>query len=96
MDENPPLLVLDRIDARRNMARYYVMSIEPTLFSEVALVRHWGRLGTAGQRKLDLHATRDEAVAALQRLARSKLRRGYTTAARGMAAWRGQAIAVDG
>lgn len=43
------LVVLDRIDPARNMARYYVLSIEPTLFDDSSLVREWGGLdGVAG------------------------------------------------
>ena len=43
--DNPPflqVLVLDRVDRAKNMARYYVLSIEPTLFEEFTLVRRWG------------------------------------------------------
>ena len=37
-----------RIDNARNMARYYTLSIQPTLFGEV---RYWGRIGTRGGEK---------------------------------------------
>ena len=30
------------------MARFYAISVEPTLFAETALVRRWGRIGTSG------------------------------------------------
>jgi len=36
------VLVLERVDRTKNMARYYVLSVEPTLFAESALVRRWG------------------------------------------------------
>lgn len=38
---NPTLqvLVLERRDPALNMARFYVLSIEPTLFGDAALVR---------------------------------------------------------
>jgi hypothetical protein len=42
----PPV---ERIDARKNMARYYAMSIEPNLFGEACLIRRWGRIGASGQ-----------------------------------------------
>ncbi|WP_187399200.1 WGR domain-containing protein [Bradyrhizobium paxllaeri] len=29
----------------RNMARFYVLTIEPILFGDSALIREWGRLG---------------------------------------------------
>ncbi|MGY6251465.1 WGR domain-containing protein [Bosea thiooxidans] len=46
-EETPRLqmLVLDRSDPAQNMARFYVLAIEPTLFGDVALVREWGRRG---------------------------------------------------
>lgn len=73
------LLVLERLAPAANMARYYVLSIEPTLLEDsVALVREWGRIGAAGRRRLDLH--RDEAAAgeALEMWLKRKVRRGYT------------------
>ena len=42
------MLVLERRNASRNMARFYVLAIEPTLFGEMALVREWGRIGSMG------------------------------------------------
>jgi predicted DNA-binding WGR domain protein len=51
------MLVLERRNASRNMARFYVLAIEPTLFGEMALVREWGRIGSWGRRRLDLHLT---------------------------------------
>ena len=41
-------ILLERIDPSQNMARYYVLSIEPTLFGDSALVREWGRIGVTG------------------------------------------------
>jgi len=40
---------LRRIDPNRNMARFYTMSVQPTLFGEWALLREWGRIGSAGR-----------------------------------------------
>ena len=51
------VLVLERVDRTKNMARYYVLSVEPTLFAESALVRRWGRIGGAGRTRIDLHAS---------------------------------------
>ena len=42
-------LVLDRCDPTCNMARYYVLSIEPSLFGDATLIREWGRIGRPGQ-----------------------------------------------
>lgn len=77
--ENRPL-VLSRIDPARNMARFYALSLEPSLFGDVAVVRRWGRIGTRGRQAIALHADVSSAQAALERLARAKRRRGYRTA----------------
>jgi predicted DNA-binding WGR domain protein len=71
------LLVLDRIDDARNMARFYVLAIEPNLFDEVSLVREWGRLGANGRRRIELHPTRIAAKTALRKWLRQKMKRGY-------------------
>lgn len=74
------LLVLERRDPARNMARFYVLSIEPTLFGDVALVREWGRLGTQGRRRLDLFREHATASEALDTWLGRKVRRGYQVA----------------
>ena len=70
-------LVLERRDPARNMARFYVLTIEPTLFGDTALVREWGRLGGRGRRRLDLFDGHVQAVEALESWLRRKTRRGY-------------------
>jgi predicted DNA-binding WGR domain protein len=47
-------LVLDRCDPTCNMARYYVLSNEPSLFGDASLIREWGRIGRSGQRRVEL------------------------------------------
>lgn len=59
------------------MARFYCLSVERSLFGDVALVREWGRIGTRGKRRLDLFADAAKAEAALSKLAAAKVRRGY-------------------
>jgi predicted DNA-binding WGR domain protein len=71
-------LVLHRIDRDRNMARFYVMSIVPTLFGDTSLVRSGGCIGTRGREKLELFETTDEAAAARSKLAICKHKRGYS------------------
>jgi predicted DNA-binding WGR domain protein len=76
--DNPTLfqvLVLERVDRARKMARIYVLSIEPTLFEDLALVRRWGRIGTAGRTRIDLH--RPVAQIELKKWLNRKRRRGY-------------------
>jgi predicted DNA-binding WGR domain protein len=71
------VLVLDRIDEERNMARYYVLAIEPSLFGDTALIREWGRIGRGGKRRIDLYEGERQAVIALGDWLMRKMRRGY-------------------
>ena len=71
------VLVLERVDRTKNMARYYVLSVEPTLFAELSLVRRWGRIGGAGQTRIDLHASPPLAQIALNIWLERKRRCGY-------------------
>ncbi|WP_378941201.1 WGR domain-containing protein [Mesorhizobium sp. ANAO-SY3R2] len=66
-----------RIDASRNMARFYVLSVEPMLFGGASMLRHWGRIGTRGHQKIELFDNASEATAALGKLASAKRKRGY-------------------
>lgn len=81
MSHTPPPLVetrrFRRIDPARNMARFYMLSLEPTLFGEVAVLRHWGRIGTRGRQALNLCATRAEAETMLARQIARRRKRGY-------------------
>ncbi|MEZ2127883.1 MULTISPECIES: WGR domain-containing protein [unclassified Sinorhizobium] len=73
----PFQLYCQRTDQARNMARYYALSLQPTLFGETAVVRAWGRIGKRGGEKSEVFATEREAVSHFLRLARKKRRRGY-------------------
>ena len=83
MDQQPKdpdvlnVLVLERVDRTKNMARYYVLSVEPTLFAKSSLVRRWGRIGGAGRTRIDLHASLPLAQIALNTWLERKRRRGY-------------------
>ena len=71
-----------RIDAARNMARFYILSLQPTLFGAIALERHWGRIGTRGRHASRLFDTAEEAAAALNAQVKRRVRRGYAQADR--------------
>ena len=43
------MIHLHRVDPTRNMARFYTMALQPTLFGDWALLREWGRIGSAGR-----------------------------------------------
>jgi predicted DNA-binding WGR domain protein len=69
-------IVLERVDPAENMARYYVLSVEPTLFGNSALVREWGRIGSPGRRSQFFDQVAEAHIALDTWLAR-KTRRGY-------------------
>ena len=71
------VLVLEHIDRAKNMARFYALSIEPTLFEDLALVRRWGRIRSVGRERIDLHPSRPIAQIELKKWLDRKRRRGY-------------------
>ncbi|MCT4576392.1 MAG: WGR domain-containing protein [Donghicola sp.] len=73
----PTPLYLTRSDPSRNMARFYALSLEPTLFGEVSLVRNWGRIGTCGQVRTETFERPEAASAVFNHLRTLKLRKGY-------------------
>ena len=76
-DHRLQMLVLERRDPSRNMARFYVLAIEPPLFGDMALVRELGHIGSLGRRRLDLHPSVSSAAEALDVWLARKARRGY-------------------
>jgi predicted DNA-binding WGR domain protein len=80
-DPLPPIqrvVMLRRIDPEHRIARFYSLMVEVDLFGTVRLVRQWGRIGAVQGRELAQDfPTEEEAVAALERLAAAKRRRGY-------------------
>lgn len=73
----PYNLYIERVDPERNMARFYLLTIEPTLFGTPRLVRRWGRIGTAGQEKVHHFGREEEAVSLFLELLRIRRARGY-------------------
>ena len=71
---------LHRIDAVRNMARFYRLSVTPSLFGDICLVREWGRIGRPGRTRIDLYAREEDANGAFLALEQAKRRRGYCDA----------------
>lgn len=79
--KRPKLLLnnylLHRVDAARNMARFYAVSIEPNLWGEVSLVRRYGRIHTRGRVLIESFQSWGQAETRRAALVGSKLRRGY-------------------
>ena len=70
-------LYAERRDAARNMARFYALSIESTLFGDICLTRRWGRIGTRGQMRAMSFSQEEEALAYFAKIQRQKASRGY-------------------
>lgn len=69
---------LEKINPDLRQRRYYVMQIARTLFGEWCVIRHWGRIGTAGgQQMTDYVDTFEDAVLNLNALRKQKRKRGY-------------------
>jgi predicted DNA-binding WGR domain protein len=70
-------LVLTRIDAGKNMLRFYKLDVQPDLFGGWSLIREWGRLGRAGQVRMENYPTRGTADLAMVGHYTRKARKGY-------------------
>jgi predicted DNA-binding WGR domain protein len=73
-------IVLERVDPARNIARYYVLSIEPTLFGKHTLIRRWGRIGSLGRERHQFFGGEDasQAQVTLETWLARKRKRGYS------------------
>lgn len=71
------MIYLTKIDPARNMARFYVLDVQPDLFGEWALVREWGRIGRAGQSRRASFAEHGAVEAAFAREFKKRRSRGY-------------------
>lgn len=67
---------LRRIEPARNMARFYRVSIGPSLFGDFSVGREWGRIGTIGRVGVDLFEDEHAAYGALEASERTKRKRG--------------------
>ncbi len=72
------MLVLRKRIPERNMARFYCLSLEASLFGDTLLIARWGRIGTYGRRRAIIFGDLSSAREALEVQARSKVRRGYS------------------
>ena len=79
MSSEPNTFYAERHDPLRNMARFYDLSIEPTFFGELCVVRRWGRIGAHGRTMRHSFNGHAAALSFLADIARKKQRRGYVT-----------------
>jgi predicted DNA-binding WGR domain protein len=68
-------LVLHRIDPEQGIRRFYSLMIAKDLFGTIRLVRNWGRIGTKGQKMVEIYDSEIALVEALEAVARAKRRR---------------------
>lgn len=73
----PYHLYVERVDPDRNMARFYTLAIEPTLFGTPRLLRRWGRIGTSGRTMVHHFEREEDAVALFLDLLRERRAHGY-------------------
>lgn len=73
-------LYLTRVDADANMARFYELDVEPSLFGDWVLLRRWARIGTWGRMRLVTFRSQEAAQAGCEAQAGRKRRRGYRDA----------------
>ena len=79
MEHQPQSTYLERKYAQSNMSRFYEVTIAPTLFGELSVVRRWGRIGAKG-RTLELVFDDDiNARDYSRRITEVKLKRGYAS-----------------
>ena len=72
------MIFLTRIDPAQNMARWYVVGVQPTLFDKISVVCGWGRIGTAYERWRVLPVgSQEQADEMATRIVEKKTRRGY-------------------
>jgi predicted DNA-binding WGR domain protein len=67
---------------RRNINRFYVIEVMPSLFGDWTVMREWGRRGSPGTMRLDSYRRHDEAQSAEQRTISRRLKHGYITLTR--------------
>lgn len=73
-------VLLHRINTEKNEQRFYLVETAqpaPSLFDLHAVLRIWGRVGGAQQRKITPCRSAAEAEKLAERLIRQKLKRGY-------------------
>jgi predicted DNA-binding WGR domain protein len=70
-------IYMERSDHTRNLARFYQVDIQPTLFGDWAVICRWGRIGTYGRIRQDWFAFLPDAEASHARRVARKHRRGY-------------------
>jgi predicted DNA-binding WGR domain protein len=64
----------------KNRCRFYSLTCQPALWGGVALICHWGRLGTTGRWRAAFYPDRATAGADIVAIIRRRIRHGYWVA----------------
>jgi len=67
-----------RTEPARNLHRFYVVHLCPTLFGDWTLLCEWGRSGSPGRVRLTSFASYSEAEQAERQIIKRRLQHGYT------------------
>ena len=70
-------IYMERINAKRRMARFYAIRVERTLFGDWAVIYQWGRIGSRGQHKEIWMAAWTDVVQTISHKLKQKNARGY-------------------
>lgn len=70
-------MVFFRIDPAKNIRRFWLSTVTPTLLGSWSLVREWGRVGQPGTVKASTFESEDEARRAERQGIRKRERHGY-------------------
>jgi len=72
------MVFLTRIDPTRNINRFYVVEVMPSLFGDWTVMREWSRRGSPGIMRLSSYARCNEAETAERRTIERRLAHGYS------------------
>ena len=70
-------MILTRTDPARNLHRFYVVQLAPTLFGEWTLLREWGRIGSPGTVRMTSFERQADAEQAADHTIKRRLSHGY-------------------
>lgn len=66
-----------RIDAAKNIRRFWLSVVTPTMFGSWSVLREWGRIGSPGRVQLRTFDSEEEAQRAEQQGIKKRQRHGY-------------------
>lgn len=73
------LTYLERRDPEKNMARFYAISLAPTLFGSCAVIREWGRIGSPRTVREEWFDDAELAGQQMARIVEAKRRKSYAS-----------------